>query len=256
MPFTPTHILAIVPIATVSRGVLPFSALVVGSMVPDFPLFSPVSPTYETTHSAWGLFTACLPLGLAADLLFQSVMKQPLLALLPRTVQRRCTSLARPALAPTPTGLLRVSLAIVAGAATHLLWDSFTHRGRWGTQLLPALNQTALTLGGQAIPGFKLVQYGSTAIGLPFLLLVLAIWLCRQEPAASVDMPRLPARTKIAVTLMIVAVPACVSALTWRQNELSRYERLGQSITASGLVLMLASVTYCGAFHAITRLRR
>ena len=41
MPFTPTHVAAVVPIAWLSRQRLPFSALVIGSMIPDLHLFVP-----------------------------------------------------------------------------------------------------------------------------------------------------------------------------------------------------------------------
>lgn len=54
MPFTPTHVLAILPVAAVKRFPLPFSALVIGSMIPDLPLFLPWSPGYDQTHSVAG----------------------------------------------------------------------------------------------------------------------------------------------------------------------------------------------------------
>src|SRR3954465_6574698 len=102
MPFTPTPALAIIPIAALGRGAPPFSALVIGSMIPDLPLFSPMSPAYDTTHSPPGLLSACLPLGLACFLLFQSLMKRPLLALLPEAIQRRIASLSGPCVDLTP----------------------------------------------------------------------------------------------------------------------------------------------------------
>jgi hypothetical protein len=257
MPFTPTHVLAIIPIAAVSRGALPFSALVIGSMIPDFPLFSPLSPAYDTTHSAPGLFSACLPLGLACFLLFQSLMKRPLLALMPRAIQRRSASLSEPCVEPTSKALVLTSLAIVAGAATHLLWDSFTHRGRWGTRLFPRLNETALAMWGHAIPGFKLLQYGSTLIGLPCLVLLLAIWLYRREPQAPGGHPVLSASSRVVAYLVAVAIPVSVALLVWRRDDSSRYDRLGRSITLSGLMLMLATLAYCVVFHAIEgRMRR
>ena len=37
MPFTPTHMIAVLPLARVRA--IPFSALALGSMVPDFPLY-------------------------------------------------------------------------------------------------------------------------------------------------------------------------------------------------------------------------
>src|SRR3954471_14155787 len=125
MPFTPTHVLAILPIAAIKRLPLPFSALVIGSMIPDLPLFSPLPPGYGVTHSATGLATACLPPGLACFLLFQLVMKRPLFALLPAALRRRCATLVprRPAL--HPGSIAWASLAVVIGASTHVFWDSF-----------------------------------------------------------------------------------------------------------------------------------
>ena len=48
MPFTPVHSLAVLPVAAARRLPLPFSALVIGSMIPDFPLFVPVARRITT----------------------------------------------------------------------------------------------------------------------------------------------------------------------------------------------------------------
>lgn len=254
MPFTPTHVLAVVPMAAVSRGSLPLSALVIGSMIPDFPLFSPVSPTYETTHSALGLLSACLPLGLACFFLFHSLMKRPLLALIPRAIQSRCASLSGFCVRPTLGALALTSFAIVLGAATHLLWDSFTHRERWGTRIFPGLHQTALTIGGHAFPGFKLLQYGSTFIGLPCLVILLTIWLHGRDPEGPGGSSGLSTSSKIIAYLVAVAIPTSVALLVGRRDDLSFYEGLGRSITLSGQMLLLATLAYCLGYHAITRL--
>jgi Domain of unknown function (DUF4184) len=253
MPFTPTHVLAILPIAAITRLSLPFSALAIGSMIPDFPLFVPLSPDYDTTHSVPGVLTTCLPLGLACFLVFQLMMKRPLFALLPAAIQRRCLSHATRCVEPDPKFFACASLAVVVGAFTHLFWDSFTHRGRWGTQLFSRLNETALTIGGHAIPGFKLLQYGSTLFGLPCILLLLATWLYRQTPGSLGGNPILSGSTKAVAYFIAVAVPISATFLVWRRKELSPYDRLGQSITMSGLALMVVTLTYCLAFHTVER---
>ena len=83
MPFTPTHMLAGLPVAAVWRGPGIGSALIIGTMIPDWPLYIPLGPAYEVTHSFQGVFTASLPLGLAVVLLFQYILKRPLYELLP-----------------------------------------------------------------------------------------------------------------------------------------------------------------------------
>ena len=153
MPFTPTHILAVLPVASIRRLPLPFSALVIGSMIPDFPLFVPLLPrtSYSISHSLTGIFTEDLLAGLTCFVVFP-LLNRPLFALLPAAIQRRCVSLLdghsvtlhdvwkRSAAKP----LLWASLAIVIGASSHVLWDSFTHEGRWGTRLVPRARRDGL----------------------------------------------------------------------------------------------------------------
>ena len=110
-----------------------------------------------------------------------------------------------------------------------------------------------MTIGGHAVPGFKLLQYGSTLFGLPCLLLLLARWLYRQTPGSLGGYAVLSGSTKVALYLTMVAMPIAAAFLVWRQRGLSQYERLGQSITASGLALMVEALTFCLAFHAVER---
>jgi len=60
MPFTPCHIAAVLPL----RRRLPFLALAVGAMVPDFGYYvSPVSYFSESAHTLTRSLTFCLPIG-------------------------------------------------------------------------------------------------------------------------------------------------------------------------------------------------
>lgn len=251
MPFTPTHVLAILPVAAIKRQPLPFSALVIGSMIPDLPLFLPWSPGYGATHSAPGLVTACLPLGLACFLLFQLAIKRPLFAMLPAAVQSRCVSLMVPRLALRPGLIAWACLAVVVGASTHVFWDSFTHRGRWGTHLVHALYETVPIVGGYAIPGYKLLQYGSTLIRLPCLALLLGAWLYRQTPEPVDEELALVGASKVAVCLAVLAIPISVGVISLCRGDLTGRDRLGSSITTSGLALMITTLVYCLAYNGI-----
>ncbi|MEX0886305.1 MAG: DUF4184 family protein [Phycisphaeraceae bacterium] len=251
MPFTPTHIAAILPIAAVGPRVLPFSALAIGSMIPDLPLFVPWSPAaYGTMHSPMGLVTACLPLGWACFIVFQWLMKRPLFALLPGAVQRRCALLAEPWADATLRGFAGVSLAIVVGAWTHLAWDAFTHEGRWGTTLVPRLNEVVLTVAGHDLPGYKLLQYGSTLVALPAMALLLAAWLYRQRAVAVAGEPALPAGTKPAAYALVLAIPLGVALFVWHREGWSLYRQLFSAVTMSSLALMVLALTYSLVYHA------
>jgi Domain of unknown function (DUF4184) len=205
MPFTLTHIAAVLPIAAMNRRALPFSALVIGSMIPDFPMFVPrLWPRYETTHSISGIFTACVPLGLVCFLFFHVYMKGPLFAVLPDTIRRRCAFFSGSRVEPSLSFFALSALAIAVGAATHILWDSFTHEDRWGTNAFPSLYHLIVFPGGFAVPRYQALQDGCSVVLLPLMLLHLANWLARQRPAEVDGRPGLPALWKRSVYLTVV----------------------------------------------------
>ena len=249
MPFTPTHILAILPIAALRRSPLPFSALVIGSMIPDLPLFVAIAPEYGITHSVGGLFTACLPLGLAWFLGFQIVMKRPLFALLPAAIRRRCADFSTSCLRG-PKTVIYAAIAVVVGAATHVFWDSFTHEGRWGTRQFPLLNEKVVHVAGHGFTGSKLLQYGCTTVGLPWLALLAARWLARQAPGP-VETPTLPGAWRAVVILAALAAPVAAGALAWRRFDLPIHDRAFRAVTTSGMVLIVVATLFCLAFRAV-----
>lgn len=251
MPFTPTHILAVVPLSVAFRW-MPWSALAIGSMIPDFPVFVPISPDYGITHSATGLFTACLPLGLAAFFLFQCFIKVPVLSLMPTGVQRRLTDCSRPIVSASWTSLAAISASIVLGAGTHIVWDAFTHAGRWGTQAFPILNSSAVW-GGISIPGYKLFQYGSTFVGLPALALLAAVWLRGAPPRPNDDLFPFSRTSKFWAWCVAATIPAIVTAAVFSTIERGFYSNIGIAIRASGLALMIFVAAFTILFHVRTR---
>ena len=249
MPFTLTHIAAVLPVAAAAPRVFPFSALVVGSMIPDLPMFVTLPITYATTHSITGIFLACLPLGMACLLTFQWLMKRPLLALLPELIRSRCASLSISQVEPTFKYFSSSALAIVIGATTHVFWDSFTHQGRWGSSLFPRLNDNVLTIWGYDLPAYKALQYGSSLVLLPCIVLLVVYWFSRQRPVPLGGLPALPKLWLVSVRLIGSLIPAFVTIFVWTCDRRTPYVKIGQSITASGLALGIASLTYCVFFH-------
>ena len=61
----------------------------------------------------------------------------------------------------TPRQWLLVLPAAALGALTHVVWDGFTHPGRWGVDRLAWLQAEHAGL-----PGYKWVQYVSGVLGL------------------------------------------------------------------------------------------
>ncbi|TXC94356.1 DUF4184 family protein [Streptomyces sp. ISID311] len=174
MPFTLSHAAAVLPAIRrtgAARGPLVASALVAGSFAPDMTYYA---DTLVPGGMAFGDVTHSLPGVLTVDVLVTVALvggwllvREPLTALLPRARQGPVHRFlrGRPWRPRGPRELAALVgwflVSAILGAATHVVWDSFTHPGRWGTRLVPGLDQV---VGG--IPVCKYVQYGTSALAL------------------------------------------------------------------------------------------
>jgi len=253
MPFTISHVLTAVPLASIKRGWLPFSALAIGCMIPDTPSLVLQAPSYPVTHSAAGIVTACWPLGLATFLLFHLVMKRPLFALLPRVIQERLVGLLNGGFKLSMGLLVRASLGVLAGAATHVFWDSFTHANRWGVQHLPWLNQVAIVIRGRAIPGYALAQHLCSLLGLLMLGVIFVVWIQRQPPQPLSEYRPLSPQIRMLTILLGLAIPSAIGLFHLLGFEPSRMQRLHRAVTSSGLTFMIVTLAYCICYQVMGR---
>ncbi|MEU3819919.1 DUF4184 family protein [Streptomyces sp. NPDC030392] len=175
MPFTLSHAAAVLPgirRSGAARGPLVASALVMGSMSPDMTYFAdsvvPGAMTFgDVTHSPLGVL-AVDPLVTALLTALWLMVREPLVALLPGRWRGRVYAVlrGRPWRERRPWALaVWFYLSAVVGAATHVVWDLFTHADRWGVRVLPVL--------GDLVAGFPLylyAQYGGSALALAVLV--------------------------------------------------------------------------------------
>ena len=159
MPFTLAHPAAVL---LLRRTRLPVAAMVAGAMSPDVPVFlNAYGWPYHLTHSAVGVVTVDLALGLLGLALWFSVLRDPAVDLAPATVRERLAPHAR-----YDRSQWRWAVpAVVAGSATHVVWDLFTHHDRWGVRHLTWLNEQHGSL-----HGYKWAQYGSSVLGISVCL--------------------------------------------------------------------------------------
>lgn len=174
MPFTLSHAAAVLPAIRrtgTARGPLVASALVAGSFAPDMTYYAdtvvPDAMEFgDVTHSLSGVLTVDV-LVTAALVGGWLLVREPVLALLPRAWRGRAHALlrGRPWRPRGPRELAALVgwfiASAVLGAVTHVVWDAFTHSGRWGTRLVPGLNAV---VGG--LPVATYVQYGTSALAL------------------------------------------------------------------------------------------
>jgi hypothetical protein len=179
MPFTISHIAAVLPFRRFLARFHVLSATIIGSMVPDFGWLTPWRPARFETHSAPSLLTFSLPVGLATFWIFQYWIRNPLLELLPEAAHARARRFQAHARAGDGRQWLMAAFGVLTGAFSHLVWDAFTHEGGRGLRLIPALDDPAVEIGSHHLVGASLLQDVSSVIGL---LVVLGICLYELRP--------------------------------------------------------------------------
>jgi hypothetical protein len=221
-----------------------FSSIVIGCVVPDWPLYVPVGPGYYLTHSFTGLFVVCLPLGLALAVFYQLTLKRPLYELLPKCFQIRLVrQVEQPQRLSLPV-LLNICIAILLGAASHIVWDAFTHGDMWGVQMFPSLQETLLTIGPLRFSTYMALQHGSTFVGFPIFLILLMYW-CKISGTGVAPASTLTRPAKFFWRAVLLAILIVMSLqIIWNLvNALSLREVFGAlyfGVTQAGLLYLLA----------------
>src|ERR1700686_3075010 len=188
MPFTVSHIAAVLPAHRPLTRAQVFTAAVIGSMVPDFGLLVPGFMARWQTHSLPGLFTFCLPVGLAAYWLTLLLIGPAMSEVLPDGAYLRLRA-AHPAASITQlSAWLRAAAALLLGAITHLIWDAFTHENARGVRMFPLLTDFGPEMAGHPLHLYRWLQYGSSIVGLALVAIALVLWL-RHAPAPA-EAPR------------------------------------------------------------------
>lgn len=255
MPFTFAHPAAAIPLhRRLGRfGVL--SALAIGSLTPDLPYFLPLPVDRMESHSLAGLFWFCLPLGLSVYLVFHLLLKRPLLVLLPNALTCRIAPLACTN-SPLPNApWAGVMVSLLAGAATHLVWDSFTHERAPGVQILPFLRIYLFSVGEYHVHLFQVLQHASSVIGVGLLAWWSWRWL-RSAPPHPLKPPLiLSAQSKAVVVVCLLGLSgsfALVSASDILSNSINMpviRQALRQAVITAVSTFGIGTLAYSIAWH-------
>jgi hypothetical protein len=208
MPFTLAHGAAALPFR---RFGLPTSALLIGTFAPDLEYFLRLTPDDGFGHTLPGIFLLTLPLALVVLWLFHAYVKLAVARLLPQAIQRRLTNHLEFHFGGAARFALIVG-SILLGIATHLAWDSFTHKNTWLYRHWPILRQALYVPIIGPLPAYKVLQHGSTIFGIGVLLVWMVVRYRNSEPSreALSDQPS-PARKTLVVT--IVSTVALMGAI-------------------------------------------
>jgi hypothetical protein len=201
LPFTLSHALAVLPLVRTDgtgRGPLVPAVLVAGSFAPDMTYYaaSVLSGAMEfgdVTHSLRGVLTIDVAVAWAVVGLWLLV-REPLVALLPRARQGRVAALTRceaPRARVTPSLVGRWYVSAVLGVSTHVVWDAFTHLDQWGMRVFPALGKEVA-----GSPMYWYMQYGGSAVAAVVIAVFLLFALRRAPRGGPVGVAALSVRDR------------------------------------------------------------
>jgi len=175
MPFTFAHPAIILPLKKSKRFCS--TALIAGSIVPDFEFFFQLREVENIGHRWHGIFLFDLPLALFFCFIFHNLLRNALVINLPESIRNRVTVVLDfdwnvYALKNKWT----VAYSLLIGIASHILWDGITHYDGMFVKLFTIL-ALKVSFGSYSIPAYFLLQLlfsvmgllvvGYTLIGLP-----------------------------------------------------------------------------------------
>ena len=253
MPFTLSHPAAAIPFA---RSRLVLSALVAGSMAPDFQYFIRLTGQKRDAHSYPGVILLTFPAAVFGLFLFHAILKWPLISLLPRPLQERLVEPARQFRWRPAERTLLVLASLAVGILTHIAWDSFTHVDGLIVGAWPSLRVPLFYVGRTGIPPFKVAQHLSSLAGGLIILFCLAKWYvaARRLP---VPVPRLLpggfTAALVVIGLVLTVAVGIISGLraSGGAEDLPALQRFASGLavtsisTATLLLLAYSTVWWC-----------
>lgn len=216
MPWTFAHPAAVLPLRRLCPAPLDFSALVIGSVIPDLGYYLFYSNLARSAHSFLGSILVCLPTGLALWIMFH-LLRKPLCFVLPQPHRGALAALAVPPLSLRPRTLIAAGISLLLGAWTHIVWDSFTHN-TWMVKQLPLLRESVFQVSTVEFPWYFLLQQLSTLVGAGILIAAYGSWLRLHRgsvtnlPTGADDRWRYLLLVAVVTLALVIAVPRAIKA--------------------------------------------
>ena len=251
MPNPIAHPAASIPF---TRLGLVFSALVIGSISPDFGYLvlhssyfsSRLTPFFMNT--AWGLVVFDVPVGLVLLWLFHTVVKWPLLSLLPESLQHRLFKHAHGFSFRPLRHFALILLSLLVGSLTHVIWDSFTHQRGWTVEHVALLR---ISING--VPLYTILQNLGTVLGIAVLLYWTIKWrrIAPQSDQLSWQFPCKVRRIFFTLTIATLAIAEGIIIYPRVMNGsslVSEHYMMDSIIVVPVFIICFLIGTYCMAW--------
>jgi hypothetical protein len=198
MPFTIAHPAIILPFARVKN--IPLSALVIGSLTPDFEYFIKMKLTGRYSHTLEGMFLMDLPMAFMLWLIFHQIIKRPLIKNLPQYFKGRLLDLKKfDFIACMKSNMHYVLVGLLIGIFSHIVWDSFTHAKEVYVLQWDWLSQPLFT-DYPGFPAFRMLQHVSTLIGS-----IVIVWYFHRLPQQSCKVNVRPSYWSVFIFIALAA---------------------------------------------------
>jgi hypothetical protein len=171
MPLTFAHPAIVLPFSKLTKRWLSLTGLVMGSMAPDFEYFIRMRPISHYSHTWPGLIWFDLPVGVMLVIIYEFWIKAALISHLPAGLNRRFFNFRTCREYYSLQYFAAIFISVALGAASHIVWDGFTHPAGYFVQQLPAL-RSIVAFDGYSAHVYNIIQHASTAAGLLAILLV------------------------------------------------------------------------------------
>lgn len=232
MPFTAAHPAIILPFARVKN--IPLSALVIGSLTPDFEYFIKMKLTGRYGHTLEGMFLMDLPMAFILWLIFHQIIKVPLIKNLPHYFKSRLMTLKRvEVITYMKTNFIYILFGLLIGIFSHIVWDSFTHAKEVFVLQWAWLSQPLFS-NFPEFPAFRIFQHMSTLIGS-----IAIVWYFHQ-------LPELPCKINVRLSFWLGFFVVAIIAFSIRAWFTFEYfgDIVATVISASCIGVIFSSIMY------------
>lgn len=235
MPFTLAHPAIILPLSRYSKY-FSFSALVIGSLAPDFEYFLRFNITSTFGHSVLGAFIIDLPLVFVVSFLFYKLMVKPILTHLPYTLNRTFNFETGWHIHSFRSFIIFTYSAIL-GIFSHIFWDAFTHADGLFVKNIEWMRTNTLL----SIPVYNFLQHLSTVLGM--LLIAIFVYQNSTKQPTQKMTRIIPYWTSVTVTSVVLFF--CVTALIYNEFSLKNWSNhLVSLMSCSFIGLLIVSTVY------------
>ena len=165
MPLTFAHPAIVLPAKYLPERWVSMTALITGSITPDFEYFIRMKVESMYSHTRTGMLWFDLPLALLLTFMYHYIIRDSLICNLPVFLKRRLSRyMGFNWIKYFKQNFFTVIICLLVGIASHIFWDGFTHPHGDFVKILPFLRGN-ITLSEMHIPVYRLAQYISTIAG-------------------------------------------------------------------------------------------